>query len=69
VFKDLFKFSRVQGQFQAEAFNALNHTNLALPNASIAGANFGRITQTVQGGTNNNAGSPRVFQFAMKVTF
>ncbi len=69
VFKDIFKFSRVQGQFQAEAFNALNHTNLALPNASLAGANFGRITSTVSGGTNNNAGSPRVFQFAMKVLF
>jgi hypothetical protein len=69
VFKDLFKFSRIQGQFQAEAFNSLNHTNLALPNASIAGANFGSITSTVSGGTNNNAGSPRVFQFAMKIMF
>jgi hypothetical protein len=74
VFKDIFRFRRIQTQFQAEAFNALNHTNLANPVANVSLAPYpkgtdGQITGTVLSGTNNNAGSPRVFQFALKVLF
>ncbi len=73
VFKDLFRMERIQAQFQAEAFNSLNHTNLSNPTnssnnpptAAISSGTYGQITGTVPG----NAGSPRVFQFALKLTF
>jgi hypothetical protein len=49
---------RLEARF--EAFNSLNHTNLANPTSSIASAQFGRIT---------SAGSPRILQLALKYTF
>jgi hypothetical protein len=50
-------------QFRAEAFNISNTANFAGPNASLGGTNFGAITAM-------NAGyQPRVFQFALKLTF
>ncbi|MGC1784092.1 MAG: carboxypeptidase regulatory-like domain-containing protein [Acidobacteriaceae bacterium] len=73
VFKNILRFRRIQAQFQAEAFNALNHTNLNNPTnstnnppeAQISSGTYGQITGTVPG----NAGSPRVFQFALKLMF
>jgi hypothetical protein len=47
-------------QFRAEAFNALNHVNLGLPNATLLSATAGRIT------TDN---PPRVFQLALRYQF
>ncbi len=72
VFKDIFNFRRFQTQFQAEAFNAFNHANFANPQASLSSGTYGQITGTVgagTGGVGNNAGSPRVYQFALKMTF
>jgi hypothetical protein len=43
-----------------EDFNALNHTNLSNPTATLSSAQFGRIT---------SAGSPRILQLALKLTF
>lgn len=60
VFKDIFRFNRIQTQFQAEVFNGLNHTNFNNPVSTISSGTYGQIT---------GAGSPRVFQFALKVTF
>jgi hypothetical protein len=47
-------------QFRAECFNSTNHANFFLPENDIASQNFGRILQ---------AGSPRLFQFALKLNF
>jgi hypothetical protein len=48
-------------QFRAEAFNALNHVNLANPDGKVSdGANFGRIT---------SASDPRLIQGALKFYF
>ena len=47
-------------QFRTEAFNAWNQVNFAQPEARLANRNFGRI---------QSAGSPRIFQFALKYLF
>jgi hypothetical protein len=47
-------------QFRAEFFNLLNRVNLSNPNTNASSAQFGRIT---------SAGSPRVVQLALKLSF
>ena len=47
-------------QLRAECFNVFNHANFFLPENDIASPNFGQILE---------AGSPRVFQFALKLRF
>ena len=47
-------------QFRAESFNIANHPNFGLPENDIASPNFGRVLQ---------AGSPRLFQLALKLLF
>ncbi|MDW5264660.1 MULTISPECIES: hypothetical protein [Acidobacteriaceae] len=49
--------------FRAEAFNLLNHTNLANPNSSLSSSTFGKITSV------NANGSPRVLQVAFRLEF
>ncbi len=60
LFKDLFAESRIHGQFRAEAFNVLNHTNLNNPVSTVSSGTYGQIT---------SSGSPRVFQFGAKILF
>lgn len=59
LFKNI-PIERVELQFRAEFFNAVNHTNLNNPNASISGSGFGTIT---------GSAGPRIGQLAMKLTF
>ncbi len=47
-------------QFRAEAFNLFNRVNFGNPNAGLAARTFASIT---------SAGSPRVFQLALKYVF
>jgi hypothetical protein len=47
-------------QFRAEFFNALNHANFANPVANIGTATVGSIL---------SAGSPRILQFALRLSF
>lgn len=51
---------RVNTMFRFEAFNALNRTNLAPPNAGQNSVQFMQITA---------AGDPRILQFALRLTF
>jgi hypothetical protein len=74
LFKDILSEHRIHGQFQAETFNAWNHTNLANPGSSASGAaTFGVITATSSSTGSVNipspAGTQRVWQFAAKVIF
>lgn len=52
---------RVNLEFRAECFNALNHANFNNPNTTPTSSSFGRIT-----GTSSQA---RTFQFALKLKF
>jgi hypothetical protein len=48
-------------QFRTELFNAFNHPNLAMPQSTLNGLNFGQIlTKTLD---------PRVIQFALRLDF
>jgi hypothetical protein len=74
LFKDIAGEHRVHGQFQAEAFNAFNHTNLANPGTTASSAGtFGGITSTSSSTGSVNIPSPvgtqRVWQFVAKVIF
>ncbi|HKU27368.1 MAG TPA: carboxypeptidase regulatory-like domain-containing protein [Candidatus Sulfotelmatobacter sp.] len=73
LFKDIAPEHRFHAQFQAEAFNALNHTNFANPTTSVSSGTFGQITSTsTSTGTVNSpttAGAQRVWQFALKLMF
>ena len=56
-----FKFvERYTLQARAEAFNALNHPNFGLPNATVSSATFGQI---------RSARDPRILQASMKLIF
>lgn len=73
VFKDIFPERRVHGQFQAEAFNVFNHTNLGNPTGNVSAGTFGTITATnaSTGSVNmtSTVGAARIFQFAAKIIF
>jgi hypothetical protein len=73
LFKDFLTEHRVHGQFQAEAFNAWNHTNLANPTSAVSSGTFGQITSTSSSTGSVNMPSPvgtqRVWQFAAKIIF
>lgn len=54
-------------QFRAEAYNAFNHANFALPNSiNINAPNFGQITST---STTSGGQAARVMQFALRLDF
>jgi Carboxypeptidase regulatory-like domain len=73
LFKDIMSDHRIHGQFQAEAFNAWNHTNLANPAATASSSTFGEITATSSStgtvNTPSQVGTQRVWQFVGKIIF
>ena len=74
LFKDILSSRRIHGQFQAEVFNAWNHTNLAGPGTTVSStATFGQInaTSSSTGSVNSpsTVGAQRVWQFVGKIIF
>jgi hypothetical protein len=68
---------RVKANFRADAFNALNHPNFAIPSSNgfngldeqdITSSQFGNISYTVSPAGNLNNGA-RVLQLALRVDF
>lgn len=55
------RWEAAQLEFRAEAFNAANHPQLSVPNATIGTANAGTISST--------AASNRELQFALRLSF
>ncbi len=63
---------RVNLQFRTEVFNIFNHPQYGLPNATILVNGFGSITSTVNTTTPVSpvgGGTPREFQFALRLQF
>jgi hypothetical protein len=69
LMKNVSIYERVTAQFRFDAFNALNHINLATPNGAIDQTSSGAITggpyPTGTGGTTN----PRQLQFTLHLQF
>lgn len=61
VFKNFAITERFRLQFRTEVFNLFNHAQFDLPNPSIGNPNAGVIAGIV--------GTPRQFQFALRLTF
>jgi hypothetical protein len=68
---------RLSLQFIAQAFNVFNHDQYADPTIDISSNNFGLINTTVNFNSNNDSfapdntgsGTPRQFEFALKLNF
>lgn len=60
AFKNWNLTERLRAQLRVEAFNVTNHANFGVPVNDLVSPNFGRIVE---------AGSPRVFQAALKLLF
>ncbi|MCU1260984.1 MAG: hypothetical protein JWO80_3869 [Bryobacterales bacterium] len=59
---------RFSMDFRAEAFNVFNRAQFGNPNGNISSGSFGRITTTVNDGA-TGSGTPRQFQFALRVNY
>jgi hypothetical protein len=59
---------RFSAEVLASAFNLFNRAQFGLPNADISSAAFGRITTTVNSSV-TGSGTPRQFQFMLRVAF
>jgi hypothetical protein len=59
---------RLSAELSASAFNLFNRAQFGLPNADISSAAFGRITTTVNSSV-TGSGTPRQFQFMLRVAF
>jgi hypothetical protein len=74
LFKEIGGEHHIHGQFQAQAFNAFNHTNLANPGSTASSTGtLGVITSTSSSTGSVNmpsaVGTQRVWQFVAKVIF
>lgn len=67
IIKNIHITERVNMSLRADAFNVFNHSTFSIPSdvyahdIDVAGQNLGEVTQT--------AGTPRVMQFALRISF
>ncbi len=55
--------------FRAEAFNIFNRAQFGDPNGDFSSPSFGQITTTVNNGSITGGGTPREFQFSLRLRF
>jgi hypothetical protein len=55
--------------FRVEGFNIFNRAQFGNPNGNYSSASFGHITTTVNGTSPTGSGTPREFQFAVRLRF
>ena len=55
--------------FRAEAFNVFNRAQFGDPNSDFSSPSFGQITTTVNSGSATGSGTPREFQFSLRLHF
>jgi hypothetical protein len=55
-------------EIRADAFNIANRVNLNLPNTTLNGVNFGKITSDITA-VGSASGDPRILQMAVKYAF
>jgi hypothetical protein len=67
--KDFHLTERALLEFRTEAFNALNRAQFGDPNRDWSSPSFGQITTTVNAGSATGSGTPREFQFSLRVKF
>jgi hypothetical protein len=60
---------RIAVAFRAEAFNVFNRAQFGDPNGNFSSPSFGQITSTVNNGSVTGSGTPREFQFALRLKF
>ncbi len=60
---------RIGVDFRAEAFNVANRAQFGDPSGNFSSPSFGQITTTVNAGSATGSGTPREFQFSLRVKF
>ena len=66
--KNVHLAERVSLEFQVAGFNLFNRAQFGAPIVDFSSASFGRITTTVNNGA-TGSGTPRQFQFMLRVTY
>jgi hypothetical protein len=60
---------RYSVDFRGEGFNIFNRAQFANPDGNFNTPNFGVITTTVNNGSATGSGTPRQFQFSLRLNF
>lgn len=69
VSRDFRITERFVASLRVEGFNVFNRAQYANPNGNMSSATFGRITSTVNGSSATGSGTPREFQFAIRLRY
>jgi hypothetical protein len=69
MIKEFALAERVRLAVRADAFNVANRPQWGDPSGDFSSPSFGQITTTVNNGSPTGSGTPREYQFSMRLTF